>query len=81
VLGFSREFYSVRRAAFFAITAICIVSQLADAQEWPARPVKVIVPNGAGGVSDIRTPHRGRRFSKYTIPSARHGGLNQLVPR
>ena len=27
----------------------------ATAQDWPTRPVKVVVPNGPGGVSDTTT--------------------------
>jgi tripartite-type tricarboxylate transporter receptor subunit TctC len=48
----------LRRAAGTLATMLLILtpgleSGQAVAQEWPTRPVRVIVPNGAGGVSDI----------------------------
>ena len=35
-----------------AFLAIVTVAQSANAQEWPSRTVKVVVPYGAGGVTD-----------------------------
>ncbi len=36
----------------WAFLAILTVTQSANAQEWPSRTVKVVVPYGAGGVTD-----------------------------
>jgi tripartite-type tricarboxylate transporter receptor subunit TctC len=36
----------------WAFLAIVTVTQSANAQEWPSRTVKVVVPYGAGGVTD-----------------------------
>jgi hypothetical protein len=41
--------------------------------------VKVIVPNGAGGVSDISHTSPPMAIKQVYRPSAQHAGLNQLV--
>ena len=47
----------LRRRSFLASTALAVLSapMAASAQEWPARPVKIIVPYAAGGVTDMLT--------------------------
>ena len=37
---------------------------IAHAQEWPAHPVKVIVPYGPGGISDVLARITADRLSK-----------------
>ena len=41
----------IRRA--FIGAALVLVATAADAQTWPSRPIKLIVPNGPGLASDI----------------------------
>jgi tripartite-type tricarboxylate transporter receptor subunit TctC len=42
------------QASVFAVfTAICLSAAPADAQEWPARPVHIVVPYARGGAADI----------------------------
>ncbi len=36
---------------------------MAQAQEWPTRPLRIIVPGGAGGVTDIRARWLAERLS------------------
>lgn len=45
-----------RLAALLIATLLAAVHTIAGAQEqpWPAKPIRVIVPGGAGGVTDIR---------------------------
>jgi tripartite-type tricarboxylate transporter receptor subunit TctC len=45
---------------------ICAVLSVgcAIAQEWPTRPVKVVVPNGAGGISDTLARLTSERLAK-----------------
>jgi tripartite-type tricarboxylate transporter receptor subunit TctC len=55
---------------------LCVV--LAQAQDWPSRPVKIVVPYGPGGISDVlarMTADRlsemlGQRFIVETHPGA-----------
>ena len=37
----------------FAILALALAASGADAQNWPARPVTLIVPFAAGGPADV----------------------------
>ena len=39
----------------FSLACLCVMALLsaADAADWPARPVKIVVPFGAGGQSDV----------------------------
>jgi tripartite-type tricarboxylate transporter receptor subunit TctC len=41
------------RPAAIAIVALCLQSAVAAAQDYPNRPVKIIVPFGAGGPADV----------------------------
>src|SRR5688572_6941376 len=48
----------MKRTRHFAAAAIAAVSMLSSvgfAQEYPTRPVKIIVPFGAGGPTDLFT--------------------------
>src|SRR5206468_1544812 len=41
------------RHAFLSLLAALVLTDLASAQGWPSRPVRMIVPQAAGGMSDI----------------------------
>jgi tripartite-type tricarboxylate transporter receptor subunit TctC len=56
-------------AGIFVILAVLVgastfAARSGYAQEWPTRPVKIVVPNGAGGVSDILARMTADRLSK-----------------
>ena len=44
--------------------ALCVRASAAVAQDWPARPVKVIVPYGPGGISDVLARLTAERMTK-----------------
>jgi len=44
---------TIRRRALLAAPAILAVPSVARAQAWPARPIRVIVPFAAGGLTDV----------------------------
>lgn len=46
------------------LPALDRASRVAYAEEWPARPVRVIVPYGAGGISDVLARITADRLSK-----------------
>jgi tripartite-type tricarboxylate transporter receptor subunit TctC len=50
----------------------------AGAQEWPSRPVRVILPYGAGGLGDVllrlTTDRLSKRFGQSFVVEARPGG-------
>ena len=41
------------RCAFLSLLAALILTDMASAQSWPSRPVRMIVPQAAGGMADI----------------------------
>jgi tripartite-type tricarboxylate transporter receptor subunit TctC len=54
-----------------AILALCLLAAapgaavgIAHAEEWPARPVKVVVPYGPGGIADVFGRMTAERLSK-----------------
>src|SRR5438445_11458194 len=56
-----RERYSLSRrhasfAGMAALAAALLLPQIADAQNYPNRPVRLILPFGAGGVADVTAP-------------------------
>src|SRR5258706_10727166 len=51
-------------AALCAIVLNCLLSSLAIAQDWPSRPVKIIVPFAAGGPADIYARYIGQRLQE-----------------
>jgi tripartite-type tricarboxylate transporter receptor subunit TctC len=63
---------------FVSLSAAELLSGVAQAQDWPARPVKIVVPYGPGGISDVlarMTADRlsemlGQRFIVETHPGA-----------
>jgi tripartite-type tricarboxylate transporter receptor subunit TctC len=67
---------------FLAVAALALFASAAHAQNYPNRPVRVIVPFGAGGVADVTTriaadklgEKLGQRFVVENQPGA--GGIN-----
>jgi len=51
------------RFGLIALAVSCGAS-IAAAQDWPTRPVKVIVPNGPGGISDVLARLTVERLAK-----------------
>ena len=45
------------------VAALGVVSSLAQAQAWPQRPIRIIVPYTVGGASDITARLMADRFS------------------
>ncbi len=41
------------RCAFLSLLAALVLTDMAIAQSWPSRPVRMIVPQAAGGLADI----------------------------
>jgi tripartite-type tricarboxylate transporter receptor subunit TctC len=55
------------RMRFIVLAAVIVISTGAApgaAQDWPARPVKVIVPYGPGGISDVLARLTAERMTK-----------------
>src|SRR6476619_1413651 len=68
-------------AGVVALAAMLLTSQIADAQNYPNRPVRLILPFGAGGVADVTArivteklgEKLGQRFIIENMPGA--GGI------
>ena len=45
---------STRRGALALGGALAVLPWAANAQAYPARAVRIIVPTGAGGITDVR---------------------------
>ena len=82
-----REGYTMRRcglsiAAMALLAAALLLPQIAHAQTYPNRPVRLILPFGAGGVADVTArlvterlgEKLGQRFIIENMPGA--GGIN-----
>ncbi|MCK1641952.1 tripartite tricarboxylate transporter substrate binding protein [Bradyrhizobium sp. 157] len=82
-----RERYTSSRrgvlfAAIAALAAALFLPQIADAQNYPNKPVRLILPFGAGGVADVTArlvteklgEKLGQRFVIENMPGA--GGIN-----
>ena len=54
-------------AAFAALVVTLQATAPAAAQDWPARPVTMVVPFAAGSGSDILGGHIGRRRSESDV--------------
>ena len=53
-----------RIAALLLAVPLAAAPLLAEAQAWPARPVKFVVPFGAGGPADIYARFLGQRLQE-----------------
>lgn len=69
-------------AAAMALSALPVMPPIASAQNYPSRPVRLILPFGAGGVADVTArlvterlgEKLGQRFVIENMPGA--GGIN-----
>lgn len=76
----SKRFASI--LGMFALAAAVLVPQIAHAQKYPDRPVRLILPFGPGGVADVTArivteklgEKLGQRFIIENMPGA--GGIN-----
>jgi tripartite-type tricarboxylate transporter receptor subunit TctC len=53
-----------RRAALAATLGTIAAMPAAQAQHWPSRPVRIVVPTGAGGITDILARILAQRLSE-----------------
>lgn len=51
-------------AALFCCLCAALPASAAQAQDWPSRPVKVVVPYGPGGISDVLARMTADRLTK-----------------
>src|SRR5436189_2115490 len=49
---------------FLAGAALGLCTVASHAQDWPSHPVKIVVPYGPGGITDVITRLVADRFSK-----------------
>lgn len=74
-----------RRTLLAAAAALPLLPQAARAQAWPSRPIRVIVPFGAGGVADLtmRTvaQHLPARLGQPVVIENRPARAASLRPR
>src|SRR4030081_135477 len=50
-------------AALLSLAALAVAPHFASAQEWPAKPVKIVVPFAPGGGSDFIARYIARRLT------------------
>ena len=70
-----------RRLLLSAAAALAVVPALATAQAWPSKPVRIIVPYGAGGAVDIVARVVGQELAKrmgqpFVVENRVGGGSN-----
>ena len=66
--------------SFFAVAFILsVMSVPATAQEWPARPVRIVVPCAAGATPDIIMRLIGERLHNFSEKRARDVGVSRRV--
>jgi tripartite-type tricarboxylate transporter receptor subunit TctC len=67
-----------RFALLFAIVSAVTGTAFAQRPEWPAKPVKLLVPFGAGGAADVTArlyaEHLGQAFGQQFVVENRTGG-------
>jgi tripartite-type tricarboxylate transporter receptor subunit TctC len=71
--------------AFLAAFALLIAGAAASAQDYPARPIRVLTSSSAGGLSDMFMRALGEEFQKATgqpiIIENRPGGMGNIASR
>jgi tripartite-type tricarboxylate transporter receptor subunit TctC len=71
-----------RRHLLFGVVALAAHARSAAAQDYPQRPVRVIVPYAPGGASDILArlvqPHLERALGQSFVVDNRGGGASQV---
>ena len=71
--------------AFLAAFALLIAGVAANAQDYPARPIRVLTSSSAGGLSDMFMRALGEEFQKATgqpiIIENRPGGMGNIASR
>ena len=70
---------------FLAVFAVLIATASADAETYPARPIRVLTSSSAGGLSDMFMRALGEEFQKATgqpiIIENRPGGMGNIASR
>ena len=68
--------------ASLALAAVAMLATAAQAQDWPAKPVKIVVPFSAGGSSDqlarLITPELSAAFKQQFYVENRAGSSGAL---
>lgn len=72
------------RCSFTSII-LCFITTIASAEEWPARPVRLVVPFDAGGSADLisrrLTDELGRRLGQQFYVENRPGGGGSIAAK
>ena len=73
------------KCLFRALAALAVIVAYAgdaSAQNWPSRPIRIIVPYPAGGIVDIVaravTEQVGRDWNQTVVVEARPGGNSNI---
>ena len=71
----------ISRQAFAAVL-LCALTSLAGAQSFPDRPIRLVVPYGTGGITDITArivaPEMGDRLGQQMFVDNRPGGAGMI---
>jgi tripartite-type tricarboxylate transporter receptor subunit TctC len=66
----------------FAAVLLCALTSLAGAQSFPDRPIRLVVPYGTGGITDITArivaPEMGDRLGQQMFVDNRPGGAGMI---
>src|SRR5687767_2061252 len=70
------------RMRCLALLALAAISAVAQAQSWPSKPVRIVVPSTTGGALDIFSRLFGGAFEKQLgqpfVTDNRPGALSQI---
>ena len=67
------HFHMIARRTALLVLAAMVVALAPQAQAaWPEKPIKFVLPFGAGGVADVTAPHSGRQ-TQHEVQPARRG--------